>query len=123
MNVIEQKKFLVKYKLLPFKMRLLVKLNNFIYKILNKSYHIKITHDLTLTERRYIRKNSCQNIFKIPVIKNDAGRATLSYFIPKYINIIIKHSFSLPFNDFKKSFFDNLCIYYELFINNFKLFF
>ena len=58
----------------------------------------------------------------MPDIRSKAGRYTFTYFLPKFINLILRNSISFTLNEFKHNLHNNIKIFLGIFDNffNFK---
>ena len=63
---------------------------------------------IKLKETPYYRESLYREVVSVPKINTTYGRATFSYFLPKFVNTVMKLSFNLPMKDFKQSISKNL---------------
>ena len=98
-SIIEQKSFLSNFNLLPYKMRIFTRISIFCHKIINKIHLKDIRDKLTFKDPSYFRN---RELVVIPDIRSKSGRLCLSFFLPKFLNQILKFSTNLPFNLFKE---------------------
>ena len=64
--------------------------------------------NLIFNERLSLRD---REILKLPNIKFNTDRQSFGYFLPKFVNTVIKHTYSLPYILFKQSLFENINLY------------
>jgi len=108
-DVTDQLDILKDLNLLPFKLRLLYRFSIFAYKILNK---ITLT-DLILINTSHSHSTRNTNIYVVLNEKSLLCSRRLSIFLPKFVNIVLRHSFNLKYYDFKNSF---ILLYYNSFL-------
>ena len=120
LNIFDQKSFLESYNILPFKMRVFCKLNIFCYKIMNKcflpNFFFSSSSILRFKDASFFRN---REILYTPFVKKEIEKRSLNYFVPKFVNIIIKHTYNLPLNLYNENFYNNFLNNYSLFINFF----
>ena len=107
------------YNLMPFKIRLFYKLNNFCYNIYNNRILSGFKKDIVFNNLGYLRHTTD---VKVPFERTKFGLARLSVFLPKFINIILVNSLNFSFPDFRNFFFSNVLILLNKFITNFDYF-
>ena len=118
LNIDDQKNLLFRFNILPFKMRIFNRLNIFCYKILNQQILINnFFQKLKFKNASFFRN---RELLEVPDIRSNLGRTTFNYFLPKFVNTILKNSFNLNMKDFSQYFFTNLSINYKIFANNFN---
>ncbi len=98
-------------------MLIFYRLNIFGYKIMNKKILINFFQDLKFKDASFFRN---RELLEVPDKRSASGRMTFTYFLPKFVNLILKNSYNLILSDFKKSFFTNISLNYNLFSNNFN---
>jgi len=102
----EQLIALKKFNLLPFKMRICYRLNLFCFKILNNLTLKNFFSNLKFKASTYsLRQNDLVETAKI---RTNYGRLSLSYFLPRFINNVIRHSYQMDFKLFKQHLNNNL---------------
>ena len=119
MSTLEQNEILCKYNIMPLSMRFFLKMNYFCYKIVNKLILKGYHKELIFKESLYFRD---REIVALPNIKSTYGRLSFFYFLPKFLNKIIKHSSNLPWKEFKMSTLVNLNCKFKIFLDNFLTF-
>ena len=122
-SIFDQLNLLKKLNILPFKCRLLLRISYFSYKIMNNVYLNNIKNSLILEKfkpnivtRSYTHKDEIgynSHIYKMPFCRTMFGNNCLSYFLPKFINFIMKDTYNLTFYSFKKNILQNI---YKLFL-------
>ena len=122
LNINTQFDFLKKYNILPLRLRLFVRLNNFVYKCVNNLYKTNLFGNIIFNYHTRPRASSYQEIAKVPKTISNTGKGTLSYFTPKFLNCVMRNAYNFNFKDFKSSLKSNLFFYYHTFINNFDIF-
>ena len=112
----EQFDVLKQYNLFPYKYRLLYRFSTFSYKILKQCLLVNIFTKLIPKVYKRSLRSTTSLIYVIPICKTNLGQKRLSFFLPKFVNLILKHSYNLSFNDFKKAILSNIVVYFEKFI-------
>lgn len=113
----EQLKLLSGVNLLPFKLRVCYRLNIFCYKVMNKLILNDFYSKLDFKDRRdYFRS---RELVQVPDIRTVYGRASFGYFLPKFINNVLKEAFNLEFKLFKEHLINNLTIIFNNFCQTF----
>ena len=85
-------------------------------KLILKDFYSK----LIFNDPKFIQN---RKLVKVPDIRSSFGRSFFSYFLPKFINSILKHSGNLPPDMFNQGVFSNLLINFNSFSNNFNHFY
>ena len=112
LNIFEQKSLLVKFNILPYKMRVFSRITIFCYKIAKNQVLKNFYSQLVFKNASYFRN---REIVEVPDIRSKAGRSTFTYFLPKFINLILRNSINFPLSDFKHNLNDNIQIFYRIF--------
>ena len=101
LSIENQKSFLDKFGLLPFKLRFFTRLSILFYKIINNSYLNSFYNALIFKDPLFFRN---RELVEIPNIRSEYGRTTISYVFPKFVfkKFIV---YNLPFSMLKESFF------------------
>ena len=125
LSTLDQEIILQKFNLQPYKIRLLQRISIFAYKLLNKQILKKFRNNLIdfvdqTKSIRLINKNAfvIKDIFSLPFVNTMHGKFRLSFFLPNFVNKIIRNSYNLSYNEFSKHLNDNLLLFYNDF-NNF----
>ena len=103
----DQINLLAPYNLMPFYCRLFYRLALFAYKILNNQMLPAIKQDLIVIEDGRLRVAS-RNIFYEPFCKYKKHDKRISFFLPKFCNKILRHSYTKTITEFKSFLLDNL---------------
>jgi len=124
---------LIKYGLFSLEYRVMLKLDVFLFRVLNSKFSPPCLKDLLIRKsltHRY--KTRCTDIFILPKINNHYGKATFAYFFSKFANLIFTNHFitsskenrklfkdkiDMNFKNFQKHF-DFLTLRYEISVNN-----
>ena len=61
------------------------------------------------------------DIVEEPFIKTDFGRKSLEYFLPRFINKVLRNWYQLAVNDFNKALNQNIEIIFKNFNSNFYI--
>ena len=117
LNHQEQKSQLVRFNLLPIRLRIFFRLNIFCHKIMNNQILKSFYKNLKFKDKLFFRN---RDLVIVPDIRANFGRASLGYFLPRFLNIILKDSYSLSAKDFKSYLSLNLDKLFLLFLNNFS---
>ena len=112
-------KFLSRYNLFPLNVRFFLKMSKFCYKILNRCILNNFFINLSFKDSSYFRD---RELVCVPDIRSSYGRLTFNYFLPKFINSCLRHSYNLPFNLFNQFLYNNLEINFSSFIREFSIF-
>ncbi len=112
---------LLPYCLLPYKYRTFIRLSTFLYKILNKKHLINFENELTKFQPRTTRhiginKSSQNFIYNIPETNTKAGSNRLSIFLPKFVNYICQHNYSIRISNFKSFIMKNIFCFFNIFM-------
>ena len=103
LDVDEQLAELSERGLMPFRVRYFYRLSIFSYKVLNKQILKQIQGKLVFTVNQTMSKLRSRKpeIIEVPGHDLNAGSRRLSIFLPRFVNLIIRDSFKLTFNEFK----------------------
>jgi hypothetical protein len=63
-----------------------------------------------------------RELVEVPDIRTNYGRLSLSYFLPRFINCVLKSAYNLDFKLFKQQLNGNLELIFENFCKNFNNF-
>ena len=120
-----QKATLDKYKLMPYLMRLCFRLSTFCHKVTNKLLLISFSNNLVFKEN-CCSLSDCQDnckrskeIVSLPDIRTNFGRRSFTYFLPKFINCILKKNYEMCAKNFKLFLLKNLNVIFENYTKNF----
>ena len=116
LNWLDQKKMLKNFMILPLKLRICYRLNLFVYKILNKHILGNFYSKLEFKDQGYLRD---RELVTVPDIRTNYGRLSLVYFLPRFINNVMKASFNLDLKMFKQQLNVNLDLIFENLSKNF----
>jgi len=125
--------FWLHFGLFSFEYRVLLKLDVFLFGILNSEFSPPCLKELLIRKSvTHSYKTRCTDIFILPKINNHYGEATFSYFFSKFANLIFTNHFitnpkkyrklykdniDINFKNFQKHF-DFLTLRYEISVNN-----
>jgi hypothetical protein len=116
----EQLIMLSNFNILPFKMRLIYRFSLFYFKLFHKQFLKNLNVDLNFNISN-IRMRNCnlqnQKIVNIKLTHTVSGEHSLTVFLGKFVNSIIKHSVNLDLKDFKCFILNNLHIFIDSFNN------
>ena len=115
LNEIEQYNLLKPFNLLPYRIRLFYRFSIFSYKILNQTLLKPFYSKLSFKNNIKSLRNSTLKILEEPFCRTTCGQKRISYFLPKFTNIVIKFSFNLNNLEFKKFLNNNLILLFEKF--------
>ena len=121
----DQLALLNQYKLLPYQMSLCSRLSSFCHKILKKvflqSFCNKLLFKINCCDVSSCNDNCTRRkeLVSLPDIRTDFGRHSFGYFLPKFLNYVLKDIYILNVIDFRLYLKNNLQTIYELFIKNF----
>ena len=125
LDCVAQLPLLNHFKLLPYQMRLCSRLSIFSHKVMNKIFLSSFRNKLSFKEN-CCNLNSCngncvrrKELVSLPNINTDFGRHSFSYFLPKFLNYVLKDNYLMNVNDFRLFIKNNFLSFYELFIKNF----
>lgn len=118
-DVQEQKERLEKFLILPFKYRICYRISMFVYKIMNKQILSNFYSKLVFKDSAYFR---CRELVDVPDIRTNYGRLSLTYFLPRFVNNVMKSAFHLEMKMFKQQLNSNLNLIFENFCKNFNNF-
>ena len=118
LDPLEQKIELEKYNILPIKLRIFIKLNLFCYKIMNNLILSDFCSAIVLKETPYYRESR----YRVPIINSNYEKSTFIYFLPKFVNAVIKNAFNLPLKEFKQFLTNNLLTNFQSFTFTFANF-
>ena len=104
-NICDQFQALERFKLLPFRMRLLYRSNIFCYKILNNQILSSFFNDIKFND---LSKFSDGDIVYVPFERSSTGCLRLSIWFPIFINKVLTFAFRLDLRHFKRFLIDNL---------------
>ena len=103
---------------MPFKMRIFYRLSLFSYKILNKQFLVNIFDSVAFVAQETNDKHRSQyySYCNMPRWSTYAGMKRLSYFLPNFVNVVIKHTYNFKLSDYKlyilknfKNLYNNFC--------------
>ena len=118
LNLDSQLAILGKFNLMPFKMRIFYRLSLFSYKILNKQFLVNIFDSVAFVAQETNDKHRSQyySYCNMPRWSTYAGMKRLSYFLPNFVNVVIKHTYTSKLSDYKlyilknfKNLYNNFC--------------
>ena len=97
-----QSNLLKDFNLMPFRYRLFYRLSLFSYKILNRQILLNIFSSIQFHDTETLERQRKQHfsLCATPNWRTYAGTKRLSYFLPNFVNVVLKNSFNLSFNDF-----------------------
>ena len=95
---------------MPFRVRYFYRISIFSYKVLNKHFLRQIAEKIELQETSSMSRlrGRKPDLAVVPTYNKNNGCRRLSIFLPRFINLIIREAYNLPFLDFKKAIFSNL---------------
>ena len=118
LNIFEQKSLLLKYNILPYKMRIFSRISIFCFKVAKNLILRNFYNNLIFKNALYFRN---REIVLVPDIRTKAGRSTFTYFLPRLINLILRNSLNFSLREFKHNLFDNMQIFFTIFENFFNI--
>ena len=112
-----QSNLLKDFNLMPLRYRLFYRLSLFSYKILNRQILLNIFSSIQFHDTETLERQRKQHfsLCATPNWRTYAGTKRLSYFLPNFVNVVLKNSFNLSFNDFNSFITDNLRLLYDNF--------
>ena len=103
-DIVKQRSILEKFGLLPILLRFFVKLNMFSYKILMNLLLNKFHANIEFKYSTLYRESRYSEVVKVPNLISNPGRSSFSFFLPKFVNIVIKNAFNHSMKDSKDSY-------------------
>jgi hypothetical protein len=101
---------LKQFNLFPYKYRLFYRFCTFSYKIIKQISLLNIFNKLVhKTYTKSFRLSTLQ-VYELPTCKTKSGQKRLSYFLPKFVNLILKNAYNLNLIDFQQSILSNINI-------------
>ena len=130
-DVVDQEKELKRFNIFPFKLRLFTKFCFFSFKVVNRMIHDSfcaklvpwsVNHNSGRYELRSSQKlkdsNTIDvnraNVFEVPELKYKDSQLSVTFFIPNFVNNVIKNSIRLSYKDFSNFINSNSLILYSI---------
>ena len=115
LSVLGQFKILKDYNLLPFRMRLVMRLGKFCHKIMNEVILVPFQRKLDFKNQNSALR--FVDLVEEPFMKTNFAQRSLEYFLPRFINKVLRNWYQLSVEDFDKAIKQNV----EIFFNNFDI--
>ena len=109
LNTEEQLDLLGRHRLMPFMVRYFYRIGIFSYKVLNKNFLRQIAEKVVMqkTSGTSRLRGREPELAIVPNFNKNNGCRRLSVFLPRFINLIIRETYKLPFVEFKNAIFSN----------------
>ena len=97
-------------------MPIFTRLNSLFHKIVNNNILNNFYDNLVFKESLNLRD---RDPLEQPDIRTEDGRRSLTYFLPKYVNKVIRHIFNYPWEIFLQVINQQFSLHFKLFEDNF----